>query len=183
MVQRACLRIRSETQVSESAPLNSTSEFLETVGPCFEFRSRNYYSTDLRLDIASSLFTAIPSSSPQSFREANSIERFLSPFNAFSSRFVEIVNETLTSHIRHLVRMHACTCSSLVSFFLGETLHAHDRSNHYLIWLRVEVQKATLSLVTSLRLIANTRRPIRETLASSFAREYIKSCTALSLFT
>ena len=70
--------------------------------------------------------------------------------------------------------MHACTCSSLVStFLLGQTLHAHDHSYYYLFWLRVEVQKATLSLVRSLRLIT-PHRPIRKESASSFVHELHK---------
>ena len=88
----------------------------------------------------------------------------LSVLRRVASRFVEIVNETMTSQILHLVhaRVHVLVSCFL---FLGETLHASDRSNHYLIWLRVEVQKATLSLVTSLRFMTHTRRPMREKLA------------------
>ena len=99
---------------------------------------------------------------------SKAFERFWSRLVAFSSRFVN-VNENVD--VTSGYTMHACTCSSLFLLFLGQTLHAHDHSYYYLFWLRVEVQKATLSLVTSLRLITHTHHPMREESASSFVHE------------
>ena len=76
-------------------------------------------------------------------------------------------------HIRlYHAGVHVFVSSS--PFLLGQTLHAHEHSYYYLFWLRVKVQKATLSLVTSLRLMTHTHRPMREESASSFVHELHK---------
>ena len=104
-----------------------------------------------------------------------------------SSRFPRVswtfVNETVTSLVGHLGHARVHVLVSCSPFLLGQTLHARDRSNYDLFWLRVEVQKAMLTRVTPLRLRTHTRRQISEEFASRFVREYIKSCAALSLFT
>ena len=180
-------RFRSETQVSERISLDSTRSCNTTVALCFDYEPQNCLYPNLRLDITGPLFhcdsiafAAFLSKDELDRKSWNVSGRLSSRFPRVSWRFVK---ETVTSVGRPSWPCTRARARLLFHFLLGQTLHARNRSNYDLFWLRVEVQKATLSRVTPLRFMTHTRRPISEEFASPFVREYIKSCAALSLFT
>ena len=143
---------RSETKVSERISLDSTRNCNTTVALCFDYEPQNCPCPNLQVEITSPLFH-YDSIEFAAFLSKGELDRkSWSVSGRLSSRFPRVswrfVNETVTSHVGHLgyARVHVLVSCS--PFLLGQTLHARDRSNYDLFWLRVEVQKATLSRVT-----------------------------------